>query len=228
VTEPFTISSISELEQETTPDSPRWAPVRLHFDITAFGVNAWVAKEDGQTLISEHDELGPPPSNHEELYFVAAGHATFTVNGDEVDAPAGTFVFVKDPAAKRKAVAREAGTTVIAAGGVPGKAFVPMGWERSSHALRHWATRDFAKAVEELSDLHEQYPEEAGLAYNLACAESMVGRTEEALVHLREAIALNADLRKLAEEDSDLEAIRGDSRFASAVAGEPNASGPGS
>jgi hypothetical protein len=56
----------------------------------------------------------------------------------------------------------------------------------------------------------------------------MVGRTEEALVHLREAIALNADLRKLAEEDSDLEAIRGDSRFASAVAGEPNASGPGS
>jgi hypothetical protein len=228
VTEPFTISSISELEQETTPDSPRWAPVRLHFDITAFGVNAWIAQEDGQTVISEHDELGPPPSRHEELYFVAAGHAIFTVNGDEIDAPAGTFVFVKDPASKRKAVSKEAGTTVIAVGGVAGEAFTPMGWERSAHALRHWATRDFAKAVEELSQLHDQHPEEPGLAYNLACAESMSGRTEEALVHLREAIGLNADLRKLAEEDPDLEAIRDDSRFASAVAGEPNVSGAGS
>jgi tetratricopeptide (TPR) repeat protein len=225
VTEPFTISSISELVQETTADSPRWAPVRLHFDITAFGVNAWVAKEDGQTVINEHDELGPPPSGHEELYFVATGHATFTVAGDEIDAPAGTFVFVKDPAAKRKAVAREAGTTVLATGGVPGEAFVPMGWERSSHALRHWATRDFDKAVEELSELHAQHPEEAGLVYNLACAESTVGRKDEALGHLREAIALNADLRKLAEEDSDLEAIRDDPRFASAVAGEASVSG---
>lgn len=229
MTEPFRVSSLSELELEAaTPDSPRWAPVRLQFGITAFGVNAWVAKEDGQAVITEHDELGPPPSGHEELYFVATGHATFTVGGDEIDAPAGTFVFVKDPAAKRKAVAREAGTTVIAVGGVPGEAFVPMGWERSAHALRHWATGDFARAVEELSDLHEQHPEDPGLLYNLACAESRAGQTEEAIVHLREAVELNADFRELAGKDSDFDPIRDDPEFASAVSRQTDAARPGS
>ena len=65
-------------------------PVREHLGIHAFGINAYTPGEDG-TLINEHDESG---SGQEELYIVLDGNATFEVDGETVDAPAGTFVFV--------------------------------------------------------------------------------------------------------------------------------------
>lgn len=67
---------------------------------------------------------------HEEVYVVIEGRATFTVDGEEVDAPAGTVIFVKDPAIVRHAVARSAGTMVLAIGGPVGKAFEPSAWEQ--------------------------------------------------------------------------------------------------
>ena len=68
----------------------RWAMIRTHFGIQSFGVNAYIAEEAGQDLVGDHDELGERSGGHEELYFVANGRATFTVNGDDIDAPAGT------------------------------------------------------------------------------------------------------------------------------------------
>lgn len=64
-----------------------WSPIRMRLDVQAFGVNAWTAHEADTPVIPEHDEQ---PSGHEELYLVVAGRATFTVEGEEVDAPAGT------------------------------------------------------------------------------------------------------------------------------------------
>jgi hypothetical protein len=110
-------------------DGAVWRPVRHHFGITAFGVNAWVARAAGDEVIEDHDETGTAPG-HEELYFVAAGHAVFTVDGDEVDAPAGTFVYVPAPGVRRKAVARAADTTVVALGGWTGRPFEISAWER--------------------------------------------------------------------------------------------------
>lgn len=219
MSELFRIAGLDELAVEGAPGSARWSRVRVGFGISAFGVNAWTAEEDGQTVIGEHAE----ESGHEELYFVASGHATFTVAGDEIDAPAGTFVFVRDPQANRKAVARVAGTTVIAAGGTPGKAFVPQNWEQTAPALRHWATGDFEQAIAELVDLRRQFPEEAGVVYNLACAESRSGRADDALAHLREAVERDGRFRELAENDEDFDPIRDDPRFASAVAGQADA-----
>jgi hypothetical protein len=109
-------------------DGPSWAMVRTHFDIRSFGVNAYVAEEPGIEVIEEHDELGERAGGHEELYFVARGHAVFTIDGEDVDAPEGTFVFVR-PEAQRGAVAREAGTTILVVGGAPGEAFVVSPWE---------------------------------------------------------------------------------------------------
>ncbi len=106
-----------------------WKPIRHHFGIQAFGVNAYVALDDGSTVIDEHTEVDDSGTGHEELYLVASGHATFTVAGDEIDAPAGTLVFVRDPAVTRSAVAREAGTAVVAIGAQPGTAFEPSDWE---------------------------------------------------------------------------------------------------
>src|SRR5689334_6773108 len=87
-----------------------WAPIRRHFDVRAFGINAWTAAEDGATLVGEHDE---ERSGHEELYVVLAGKATFTVDGDTFETVPGTVVFVRDPATKRTAVANEAGTAIL-------------------------------------------------------------------------------------------------------------------
>ena len=82
--------------------SRTWIPIRKHFDVGAFGVNGWTADE-GEEIISEHVEEG---TGHQELYFVASGHATFTLDGEEVDGPSGTLVFLGDTGTKRKAVGR--------------------------------------------------------------------------------------------------------------------------
>jgi hypothetical protein len=114
-------------------DEADWKPLRHHFGIRAFGVNAWVAGEAGQEVVEDHDELQPEgAAGHEELYAVTAGRATFTIAGERLDAPAGTLVFLKDPGLRRSAVAEEPGTTVIAVGGWPDRAFEPSDWE-----LRH-------------------------------------------------------------------------------------------
>ena len=202
---------------------PRWAMVRTHFGIQAFGVNAYVADDAGGQLIGEHDELGKRAGRHEELYFVADGHATFTVNGDEIDAPAGTFVFVRDPAAMRSAIAKEAGTAVVIAGGKPGEAFTQSPWERAAPALAHFGTGEYDKAVEALEQLLVETPEDAAVLYNLACAESLTGKRQEALGHLKRSVELDPDFRELAEKDSDFDAIRDEPGFASAVAGQPDA-----
>lgn len=56
--------------------------MRHRLGIGAFGINAWTAQEAGQEIIGEHDELGPRAGNHEELYIVISGAATFTVDGE--------------------------------------------------------------------------------------------------------------------------------------------------
>jgi len=196
---------------------PSWAMVRTHFDIQSFGVNAYIAEEPGIRIIDEHDELGERAGGHEELYFVSNGHAKFTVNGDEIDAPAGTFVFVRDPAAKRTAIAEEAGTTIVIAGGKPGEAFSPSPWERNAEGLVHFANEDYEQAVETYERFLSERPGDASFLYNLACAESRLGRKDEALEHLRQCV----------ETDLDFEAIRDEPEF-SAITGQAGSAGTSS
>jgi quercetin dioxygenase-like cupin family protein len=123
----YKTAHVSEIKPAGNPDpgETEWRPVRHHFGVRAFGVNAWVAREAGDEVIEQHSE-----SEHEELYFVASGHARFTVDGTTIDAPAGTFVHVGEPAVERSAVGEEPGTTVLAIGAAPGKAFEVSAWER--------------------------------------------------------------------------------------------------
>jgi uncharacterized cupin superfamily protein len=105
---------------------PHWIPVRHHFGIETFGVNAY-RRDAGEGAVPEHDER---ESGEPELYYVASGHAVFAIGGEEVDAPAGTFVWVSDPEARRSAEARDDGTVILAVGaGVPGRAYSPGGWD---------------------------------------------------------------------------------------------------
>jgi hypothetical protein len=107
--------------------------VRRHFDVRAFGVNG-ITGDAGDELVEPHDERDDEANmtdGHEELFAVMSGHAAFTVGGEEIDAPAGTLVFVRDPLVIRSARATADGTAILAIGGRPGVAFEVSRWERA-------------------------------------------------------------------------------------------------
>jgi hypothetical protein len=120
---------LDELEAVPWAGDMTWHPVRGQLGIRAFGAAAFTAAETGEPVVEPHSE-SEDGRGHEELYYVARGHAAFTIEGEEIDAPEGTLVYVPDPAAMRSAVAQVAGTTVVGLGGTPGEAFSVSAWER--------------------------------------------------------------------------------------------------
>ena len=127
---PFQAAHISRIEGRRFDERARArVPVREYFDIGAFGVNAYTVAEAGDELVEAHDEPSGGADGHEELYFVSAGHAVFTVKGEEVDAPAGTFVLVRDPGATRSAVTAAPDTTVLIVGAPRGRVYRVAPWE---------------------------------------------------------------------------------------------------
>jgi tetratricopeptide (TPR) repeat protein len=187
-----------------------WNPLRREFDIKAFGVNAWTAKEAGAALISEHDEVR---SGHEELYVLVSGEATVTVDGESVEAVPGTAVFVRDPESKRSVTALVPGTTVLAIGAKPGAAYVPRAWETNALIFPLFAQGELEEARRQLTEAVDRYEDREALLYNLACAEARLGETEAALRHLEEAVQRSDRLIELARTDEDLDSLRGESRF---------------
>jgi len=117
--------AVATLSQIAHPEWSYWSPIRHAFGIRAFGINSW-RKDAGETVIPEHDES---ESGHEELYLVVEGHATFTIDGAEIDAPSNTAIFISEPGLKRTAVANDDGTHVLSIGGWPDRAFEPSEWE---------------------------------------------------------------------------------------------------
>ena len=203
----YKVAQLEEIEEITDGRCP-WRPVRKHFGIMSFGINAWTAPNAGDRIINEHDEDG----EHEELYIVQRGRATFELDGERIDAPAGTFVFA-DPGVKRTAFAEEPGTTLIALGGTPGQAFEPNGWEvwAPIHAL--YLDGKYDEAADRGDGLIEANPEYADVAYNVACCESLAGRTADAIEHLRLAIERSERFREFAAGDTDLDPIREEPAF---------------
>ena len=152
MSERYGVTTLDELAMPAIPGQARWHTIRRTLGVSAFGVNAWTATADGGQIIGEHEEASGEA--HEELYIVVTGHATFTLDGEEVAAPAGTLVHVADPAVKRGAVGEE-GTTIIVVGAKPGEAFTPSTWERASEALQFWPNEDWDGAIEVLERLRE-------------------------------------------------------------------------
>lgn len=210
----FDTAGLEEIETVQASDRDRMrSAVRQHFDIGAFGVNAFSSRQPGSEIIAAHDERSGGADEHEELYLVLRGHARFTVDGEEVDAPEGTFVFVREPAARRSAVAIAPETTVLVVGGPRGKPFRVAAWEYAGSAFRYLRDGDFGRAQEIFEEGLREYPDDAGLLYNMACAESLAGYREEAVGHLRQALERDGQVREWARDDTDLDPIRGDSGF---------------
>jgi hypothetical protein len=206
--EPPRVAHLSELKAIPGPGSLTWHPVRLTLGIRAFGCNAYTADRAGDDVVEPHTE--DPELAHQELYFVATGRATFTIDDQEYDAPSGTYVFVPDPASQRHAVAAEPGTTVLSFGGPA--TFEPSAWE--------WAFRagplvrsDPEGAREILSAGLEIHPDAAGLHYNLACLEAVRGNHAAAIRELRTAIGLRPAAAQWAADEADLASLREDPEF---------------
>jgi mannose-6-phosphate isomerase-like protein (cupin superfamily) len=182
-------------------------PVRHHFGISAFGSNAWTAAREGDRLMPEHQE----DEGSEELYVVLRGRARFEFDGNTVDAPAGTLVFV-GPGRKRTAFAEEAETIVLAIGSNVGQPYEVRDWEAWAPFQAAYEAGDYAAVVD-----RGRGPLEAsgyGLPlYNLACCEALIGRKQDAIAHLRVALEQRPSLRELARQDSDLDPLSDEAAF---------------
>jgi tetratricopeptide (TPR) repeat protein len=205
----YAVARLDEIDEVNDGREP-FRPVRHHFGITSFGVTAWTARDAGDRIINEHDES--EPDSDEELYLVVRGRAVFELDGDRVAAPAGTFVFAP-PGVKRTAFAEEPETTLIALGGTPGKAYEPDGWELCASLTPLYEAGEYAEAADRGRQLVEAHPQYAGLLYNLACCESLAGRTVDAVDHLGRAIDRSEQFRSYAKDDSDFAPIRDEPGF---------------
>ena len=141
------------------------------------------------------------------------GRAAFELDGERVDAPTGTLVFAR-PGVKRTAFAEEPGTTILALGGTPGKAYQPDGYEIWAPLLNPlYEAGKYAEAADRGRELIEAHPEYAGALYNLACCESLAGRNADAVEHLKLAIDRAERFRSYAKDDSDFDPIRAEPEF---------------
>jgi hypothetical protein len=189
--------------------------VRHHFGIEGFGINAYTASRAGDRVIEEHDELAAAgEGRHQELYVVLTGRATFTLDGDEIDARAGTFVFVGEPEVVRGAVAAEPETSVLAIGARSGVPFTVSAWEYRFRARALGGEEGFAI----LREAAQRFPGNATVPYDLACMHALAGDADAATTALADAIALEPRARAWAAEDHDLAALRGASAFEALVA----------
>lgn len=189
-------------------------PVREHLGIQAFGINAFTPDEAG-TLVDEHDEAG---TGQEELYIVLDGHATFEVDGETVDAPPGTLVFV-GPRSRRKATGDG---TILAVGGTPGEAYQGVDWGEAwpfhRESMTAYGEQRYADALEAVRGALERMPDHAGLNYNYACFATLAGDTgDETFARLRRAVELLPRFREDARRDDDFAAVRDDPRFDQAL-----------
>ncbi|TMK73701.1 MAG: tetratricopeptide repeat protein [Actinobacteria bacterium] len=192
-----------------------WRPIRRRFGLEAFGMNAYSSSRPGGEIVEEHTEeqLG-----HQEVYVVVRGHATFHLDDEDVDAPAGTLVVLRDPSVKRAATAVDADTLVLAVGGKPGEAFTPSAWESYFSAAPLMKEGRYDEAIALMQADAEEHGEKPAFLYNLACFEALGGRREEAVTHIVQAIEAAPRAAKWAKEDPDLESIRDDPRVSEALA----------
>jgi hypothetical protein len=72
---------------------------------------------------------------------------------------------------------------------------------------------DYAAAADRGREVLRAHPGHADLLDNVACCESLAGRTADAVGHLRGAIGLAEVCRAMARSDSDFDPIRDDPSF---------------
>lgn len=206
----MSVAHIDQLDAIEMPDGFVWRPVRRHFDIRAFGVNAYTTTGEGGQIVEEHSESA---LGHEEIYLVVRGRVRFTIGGDDLELSAGQLVFLRDPSLKRGAVALTDDAAVLALGGKPGEPHQVSPWEAMFAAVPASRREDWDEAIRIHNEALAERPDHPALLYNLACMEARGGRHVDALLHLQRAVALDSKWAARARDDSDFAAIRSEPGF---------------
>ena len=136
------------------------------------------------------------------------GRATFTLDDETLDAPAGTVVFVRDPKVKRHARATEPDTAVLAVGGPRGRRIRAVsvgGLLRRRAAPGRRRLRDYRA---ELDDALERRPDHSGDALQPRVRRGARGRSDDALAHVPRALELKPEWAEMAQKDEDLASLR--------------------
>ena len=220
-TDTFSVLSIADRLDERRaeqgePQDRTYVQIRRELDIGAFGVNA-VRADAGKELVTERTATGYAADGHEELFLVLAGRARFTIDGEEVDAPQGTSIVVRDVEAKRAAVAKEDGTTVLVVGNRRGEAWRPTPGEAMQEFFPLYEAKDYEGALRVAEQVLDEYPGNGLAHFNIACMQSLLGQKEKGLKHLGAALEAAPQLTENARTDEDLGAIRDDPRFSDLV-----------
>jgi mannose-6-phosphate isomerase-like protein (cupin superfamily) len=209
----YAVTSVEALDRVDLGHSI-WRSVRRPLGITALGVNAYSADKAGDGVIEPHDERSFGAGGHEELYVVMEGAARFTIDGETVDAPAGTLIRV-DVGVHREAVATADATVVLVLGAEPGAAMPVSPFEYWYAAEEPYRRGDYEAAIAIASDGLADHADNPSLNYQLACYHALAGHSDQALDHLEVAVRGNRETATWAAADEDLDAIREDPRFPS-------------
>ena len=176
-----------------------WRPLRAVLRTHVAGMAAFTADRAGQEVIEGHMEISAG-RGHEEVYVVLHGHASFTLDGVEVDAPAGTFVRV-DPQVNRRAVATEPDTAVLALGGPATFAPSASEWIERARAYSH---TDPARARAIVDELQAFRPHSRGIGIGEAILALAAGDRAAAVASLSALLEREPDLRDALTTDPDL------------------------
>lgn len=85
---------------------------------------------------------------------------------------------------------------------------IHLRWDYLKRAYGHRRAGRLAEGADLIAEGLERYPDDPTLLYDLACYEALAGRPDDALVHVRRSLELDASLRTLSETDPDLDSLR--------------------
>ena len=206
----YAVARLDDIAEQSDGRCP-WRPVRHHFGITSFGANAWTGRTSATGSSTSTTRMSRAATRSSTSSCRAAPCSSSTASGwTRLPAPSS---FAR-PGVKRTAFAEEPETTILALGGTPGEKYEPHGWEFWAPMAHLYESGEYAELADRLGEVVAEHPEYADLFYNLACCESLAGRTDDAIEHLRRSIELSPERsRALAQDDSDFDAIRDEPAF---------------
>ncbi len=208
----YQIAQLDDIEVVSDGRCP-WRPVRHHLGITAFGVNAWTAVNAGDRIINEHDE----ENEDEELYVVLDGRARFEIDGETVDAPSGSLVFVP-PGRQAHRVRRggrddDPGHRRDAGQGVRGVGLGAVDADQRAVPERATTRRRPTGAAKSSRRTRSTVPRSTTWPAARASRDEPTTRSSTCAP----AIAMSDRMREYARGDTDFDPIRDDPRFVELV-----------